>query len=77
MSTLATALDLVAKDQVDERLSFLAVADAMYELVESGELDLDDAIAELASTYGGILCTCNRKLLERWERLYPPRRGRR
>jgi hypothetical protein len=72
---ISVAVEL-ADEQIDEQLAFLAAASAMDALVAAGELEVEDAINKLAATYGGILCTCNRKMLERWERLWPPRRRR-
>jgi len=66
---------------IDPRLAFLARAAARHELVRLGELDIDDAIAGLIEPFeemtGRLIirnCPCNRELLERWERIAPPKR---
>ena len=53
----------------DPRLVFLHRAAARLVLVRAGEMDLDDAVADLLP-----ICACARDVVERWERQYPPRR---
>jgi hypothetical protein len=55
---------------VDPQLVFLARASARLVLVESGEMDLDEAFDELIKS----VCDCARwPLAEQWERTHPPR----
>jgi hypothetical protein len=61
---------------VDPRLVFLARASARLVLVESGEMDLDEAFDGLVAS----VCDCARwPLAEQWEDTHPPLkyRGRR
>jgi hypothetical protein len=59
---------------VDPRLAFLARASARLALVETGEMDLDEAYEDLII----LFCNCARwPLAEEWELTHPPRqRGR-
>jgi hypothetical protein len=62
---------------VDPRLVFLQRAAARLLLVEAGEIDIDDAITDLADAFHWLVpCTCVREVLDRWERQYPPRKRR-
>ena len=55
---------------VDPRLAFLARAGARFILVETGEMDLDEADDDLIWS----VCDCQRwPLAEQWERTHPPR----
>jgi len=59
---------------VDPRLAFLARASARLILVESGEMDLDEAYEDLVAS----VCDCARwPLAEQWERTHPPLKYRR
>jgi hypothetical protein len=61
---------------VDPRLAFLARASARLILVESGEMDLDEAYEDLVAS----VCDCARwPLAAQWELTHPPLkyRGRR
>ena len=57
---------------LDPRLIFLARAWARFILVETGEMDIEEA-------YDGLIesvCDCRRwPLAEQWERTHPPRRN--
>jgi hypothetical protein len=60
--------------RVDPRLAFLARASARFVLVESGEMDLDEAFDALIES----VCDCARwPLAEQWERTHPPLKYRR
>jgi hypothetical protein len=63
----------------DPRLTFLARASARLILVEAGEMDIAEAFDGLIKAFEAIApCQCDRELLDRWERNYPPqKRGRR
>jgi hypothetical protein len=59
---------------VDPRLAFLARASARLVLVESGEMDLDEAFDELVA----CVCDCARwPLAAQWELTHPPLKYRR
>jgi hypothetical protein len=59
----------------DPRLVFLHRAHARLLLVEAGELDIDDAVADLADAFHRLVpCACVREIVDRWEREYPPRK---
>ena len=46
-------------------------------LVEAGEIDIDDAITDLADAFHWLVpCACVREIMDRWERDYPPRKRR-
>ena len=63
-------------NNVDPRLAFLARAAVAQVLVETGELDLDVAIEELARNLDVLRpCACAREYTERLER-YQPRQNR-
>ena len=67
---LVTTSTVVEVDPpADPRLSFLHRAAGRRVLVETGEMDLDTAVADLIPP-----CACARDVVERWERQYPPRR---
>jgi hypothetical protein len=69
------AIDL-AEQRVDPRLAFLARASAWLALVEHEAATLDEAIEALTPAFYAITtspCACDRELLERWDRNYPPR----
>ena len=58
---------------VDPRRAFLARASARFILVETGEMDLDEAYYDLIES----VCDCQRwPLAEQWERTHPPRKYR-
>jgi hypothetical protein len=70
-----SALDL-AEQRVDPRLALLARAAAWLTLVEHEAATLDEAIEALTPAFYGITlspCACDREMLERWERNFPPR----
>jgi hypothetical protein len=59
---------------VDPRLIFLARAHARFIMVESGEIDLDEAFGDLIKS----VCDCARwPLAAQWERSHPPEKYRR
>ena len=59
---------------VDPRLAFLARASARLILVESGEMDLDEAFDALVES----VCDCDHwPLAEQWELTHPPLKYRR
>jgi hypothetical protein len=81
MSTTAQlevlAIDL-AEQRVDPRLVLLARASAWLALVEHEAATLDEAIEALTPAFYGITsspCACDREMLERWERDFPPLRS--
>jgi hypothetical protein len=53
---------------VDPKLAFLARAATRFELVEAGEMDIDQAFDGLVVC---LSCACARACVERWERDYP------
>jgi hypothetical protein len=57
-------------ERVDPRLAFLARAAVRFELVEAGEISLNDAMDGLID---GLLCRCDRDVVERWQRDFPSR----
>jgi hypothetical protein len=73
MNALTPIAPMVGTD-VDSKLVFLSRAAARLELVEAGEMTLDEAFDGLVS---GLSCQCSRELVERWERDYPYRPDRR
>jgi hypothetical protein len=69
-----------ATRQLDPRLVLLARASAWFALVELEAATPDEAIEALAPAFYAITtsrCTCDREMVERWERDYPPLRSRR
>jgi hypothetical protein len=61
----------------DRRLVLLHRAHARLLLVEAGEIDIDDAITDLADAFHWLVpCACVREIMDRWERDYPPRKRR-
>jgi hypothetical protein len=57
----------------DPRAAFLLRAACRWELLEVGEMDLDEAIDGLIEPFMAIApCACERDILERWERSLPP-----
>jgi hypothetical protein len=58
--------------RIDHRLAFLACASARFDLVETGEMTLDEAVdgnfVERFRAVADITCRCEREMLERWER---------
>jgi len=67
--------------RVDRRLAFLACASARFDLVETGEMTLDEAVdgnfVERFRAVAEIVCACECQMIEAWERDYPrlpPRR---
>src|SRR6516225_369847 len=67
--------------QIDRRLAFLACASARFDLVETGEMTLDEAVddnfVERFRAVAEIVCACQCQMIEAWERDYPhlpPRR---
>jgi len=58
---------------------FLARAAARHLMVESGEMDIKEAITGLvepARALFPLYCMCERDTVEKWEKLYPPIRRR-
>ena len=75
MNSTAVALDLV-EQRVDPRLALLARASTWLALVEHEAATLDEAIEALTPAFYAITtspCACDREMVERWERDYPPR----
>jgi hypothetical protein len=73
---MSTAQLEVAEQRVDPRSAFLARASAWLALVEAEAATLDEAIEALTPAFYAITtspCACDREMLERWERDYPPR----
>jgi hypothetical protein len=65
---------------VDKREVFLVRAAVRWELVEAGEMELDEAIVGLVPAFEELIGprACVRDVVDRWERDFPPRnRGRR
>jgi hypothetical protein len=65
---------------IDPRLAFLARAHARFILVESGAMDLEEAVDGLIEQFDEIVGprACVWETIERWERTHPPvRRGQR
>jgi hypothetical protein len=70
------------------RLAFLARAGARFQLVESGDVDLDEAITELIMSVDRrwllekivrkrpLPCACECDVLGRWKRVPPTKRRR-
>jgi hypothetical protein len=60
----------VTDEIIDSRLVFLARASARLVLVETAEMDLDEAFDGLIES----VCDCARwPLAEQWKRTHPPR----
>ena len=61
------------------RAAFLLRAAARWQLFEIGEIELDEAFGGLVEQFEALVpCQCDREIIERWERAYPPQmRGRR
>jgi hypothetical protein len=51
----------------DPRLAFLERASARLILVEAGEMEIEDAFSGLVDQ-----CACDREMIARWDRDYPP-----
>ncbi|MFZ2079358.1 MAG: hypothetical protein WAV38_22455 [Xanthobacteraceae bacterium] len=61
---------------IDPRLALLARAAAWLALVEHEAATLDEALEALTPAFYAITtspCACDREMVERWERDYPPR----
>lgn len=74
------AIPILAVNAVpDPRATFLLRAAARWELLENGEIDLDEAFNGLIEHFEALVhCQCDREIIERWERACPPQnRGRR
>lgn len=60
------------QSRIDPRLAFLACAAARFDLVEAGAMTLDEALdddfVERFRAIAGIVCRCEREILDRWER---------
>jgi hypothetical protein len=54
-----------AEESVDPRLAFLARAAARFELVQCGEMSIDEAYGDLVLD---LPCPCVRETVKRWER---------
>ena len=54
---------------VDSRLAFLERASARLFLINVGEMELGEAFDGLVCS---LQCRCERELVERWERDFPP-----
>ncbi len=54
---------------VDGRLAFLERASARLFLINVGEMELGEAFDGLVCS---LQCRCERELVERWERDFPP-----
>lgn len=70
-----SAISKAKPPTIDNRLAFLECASVQLFLVNVGEIDLGEA-------FDGLVCNlqrpCEREILERWERDFPPaKRGRR
>jgi hypothetical protein len=67
------------RQRIDLRLAFLACAAARFDLVEVGEMTLDqaldDAFIEQFRAVAKITCHCECEMIERWERLCLHRRS--
>jgi hypothetical protein len=80
--TFARARIMSHPEQLDRRLVFLARAAARHILVESGEMDPEEAVEGLVELFDELrnrpVCWCQRwPLAAQWERQYPPRKHRR
>ena len=58
--------------RVNSKLAWLARASARFELVQSGEMDIDEAFDGLV-VY--LSCPCEREIVQRWERADALRRA--
>jgi hypothetical protein len=61
--------------EVDPCLVFLARTSAWLTLIEYEAASLDEAIEALAPAFYAITstpCACDREMVERWERNFPP-----
>jgi hypothetical protein len=73
----ALAISAVISTAPDPRAAFLLRAACRWELVEVGEMDLNEAFDGLIEPFMAIApCACQLATVERWERTYPPH-GRR
>jgi hypothetical protein len=56
--------------RVDRRLAYLLSCSIRFELVQRGELTLDQAIqdVERLRVVAGIACSCEREILDAWRR---------
>ena len=61
--------------RIDRPLAFLACASARFDLVETGEMTLDEAVddnfVERFRAVAEIVCACECQMIEAWERDYP------
>ena len=70
-----SAISKIKPPTVDNRLAFLECASARLFLVNIGEIDLGESFDGLVCS---LQCPCEREILERWERDFPPaKQGRR
>jgi hypothetical protein len=68
MNAFTPIVPVVELGKVDPKLAFLARAAARFELVHTGEMNIDEAFAGLVV---GLSCACDRELIDRWERDFP------
>jgi hypothetical protein len=54
-----------AIDRIDRRLAFLARASTRFDLVQYGEMSIDEAYGDLVLD---LPCPCVRETVKRWER---------
>jgi hypothetical protein len=58
----------------DPRAAFLIRAACRWDLLEVGEMDLDEAFDGPIEPFMAIApCACQLEILERWERSHPPK----
>jgi hypothetical protein len=75
MNAIAPSITDAVKIVPDPRLTFLARASARLILVEAGELDIAEAFDGLIEAFEALApCQCDRQLLDRLERNYPPQK---
>jgi hypothetical protein len=70
---MVTPIGATTTDKIDERVAFLARAAARHVLVEAGAMDIDEAFDGLVAD---LRCDCDREMVERWERDFPPTKHR-
>jgi hypothetical protein len=74
----AIAPTVAVSSAPDARATFLLLAAARWRLFEIGEIDLVEAFGGLVQQFEALVpCQCDREVIERWERAWPPQTGER
>ena len=73
MNDFTPIVPMVEVGKVDPKLAFLARAAVRFQLVEAGEMDIDEAFDGLVAC---LQCSCSRELVQKWERDYSTRRAK-